>query len=140
VKSGCIEIALIEVLAGETPHTDSLSEKGEGPQLLAFRVDDFDSTLAELATEGIESISRYSSLEGAFAYQNADRIGGVVFELFATSGGSSGQSRPLGRVSKKGCDRSLKQLGMKAELLAEDNRYFRFLPWLPEQGLVRTTY
>ena len=83
-KSGPIEIELIQVLEGETPHTEFLREKGEGLQHLRFRVDDLDSMLAELAKEGIHPIfqQRMPDLGAAFAYVNSDKIGGVMFELF----------------------------------------------------------
>ena len=83
-KSGPIEIELIQVLEGETPHTEFLREKGEGLQHLRFRVDDLDKTLAELAKEGIHPIfhQHLPDLGTAFAYLNSDKIGGVMFELF----------------------------------------------------------
>ena len=83
-KSGPIEIELIQVLEGETPHTEFLREKGEGLQHLRFRVDDLDTTLAELAKESIYPIfhQRVAGSGAAFAYINSDKIGGVMFELF----------------------------------------------------------
>ena len=82
-KSGPIEIELIRVLEGDTPHTDFLREKGEGLQHLRFRVDDLDKTLAELAKEGIQPVmyQRFPDFGTAFAYLNSDKIGGVMFEL-----------------------------------------------------------
>ena len=82
-KSGPIEIELIQVLEGETPHTEFLREKGEGLQHLRFRVDDLDKMLAELAKEGIYPIYHQRVSPGvAFAYVNSDKVGGVMFELF----------------------------------------------------------
>jgi len=82
-KSGPIEIELIQVLEGETPHTEFLKEKGEGLQHLRFRVDDLDKTLADLAKVGIHPIYHQRVAPGiAFAYINSDQIGGVMFELF----------------------------------------------------------
>jgi 4-hydroxyphenylpyruvate dioxygenase-like putative hemolysin len=82
-QSGPIQIELIQVLEGETPHTEFLREKGEGLQHLAFRVEDLDGILAELAKEGITPIFHHSflNLGIAFAYLNTDKIGGVMFEL-----------------------------------------------------------
>lgn len=82
-KSGPIEIELIQVLKGETPHTEFLRERGEGLQHLRFRVDDLDATLPELAKEGIYPVFHQRVAPGvAFAYINSDKIGGVMFELF----------------------------------------------------------
>jgi catechol 2,3-dioxygenase-like lactoylglutathione lyase family enzyme len=81
--SGPIEIELIQVLEGETPHTEFLRERGEGLQHLRFRVDDINDTLAELAKEGIEPVFQHSYPEIgiSFAYLNTDKIGGVMIEL-----------------------------------------------------------
>jgi len=80
LQSGPVQIELIQVMEGETPHSDFLRQKGEGLQHLCFRVDDFAATATELAKEGIEPVWH---LHGApvFAYVNSDRIGGVMFEL-----------------------------------------------------------
>jgi len=82
-QSGPIEIELIQVLEGETPHTEFLREKGEGLHHLRFHIDDLDGMLAELAKEGIEPIwqHRYPDVGISFAYLNTDKIGGVMFEL-----------------------------------------------------------
>jgi len=55
-QSGSLEIELIQVLEGETPHTEFLREKGKGIQHLGFRVDDLDGMLAALAKDGIEPV------------------------------------------------------------------------------------
>jgi methylmalonyl-CoA/ethylmalonyl-CoA epimerase len=82
-RSGPIEIELIQVLEGETPHTEFLREKGEGLHHLRFRVDDIDEALSRFAEDGIESVFRHSYPEIgiSFAYLNTDRIGGVMIEL-----------------------------------------------------------
>jgi methylmalonyl-CoA/ethylmalonyl-CoA epimerase len=78
-RSGPVEIELIQVLEGETPHGDFLREKGEGLQHLRFMVDDCAGMLAELAKEGIEPV--WHRGVPVFAYLNTDKVGGVVFEL-----------------------------------------------------------
>ena len=82
-RVGPIEIELIQVLEGETPHTDFLREKGEGVQHLRFQVDDIEGILAKLAKEGIEPVFHRLDPQGqvSFAYINSDRVGGVMFEL-----------------------------------------------------------
>ncbi len=79
IQSGQVQIELIEVLEGETPHTDFLREKGEGLQHLRFTVDDFAATAAELAKKGIEPVWHRGI--PVFAYLSTDNIGGVMFEL-----------------------------------------------------------
>ncbi len=82
-QSGPIEIELIQVLEGETPHTEFLREKGEGLHHLRFSVDDLEGTLAEYAEQGIEPVWQHSMPEIGFswAYLNTDTIGGVMIEL-----------------------------------------------------------
>ncbi|MFC1847699.1 VOC family protein [Chloroflexota bacterium] len=80
-QSGSVEIELIQVLEGETIHTEFLREKGEGLHHLRFKVDDLDAKLADLAKEGIEVVFR-KNLNGIdFAYLDTDRFGGIMVEL-----------------------------------------------------------
>lgn len=89
-NAGPVFIELIEVLEGETPHSEFLREKGEGVQHIAFTVDDIDDTLTKLAQDGIEPIMRYSlTIDGANdkqfevheAYLDSDKIGGTTIQL-----------------------------------------------------------
>lgn len=82
-QSGPIEIELIQVLEGETPHTEFLREKGEGLHHLRFRVNDLNGKLAEFAQNGIEPVWQHSMPEIGFswAYLNTDIIGGTMIEL-----------------------------------------------------------
>jgi methylmalonyl-CoA/ethylmalonyl-CoA epimerase len=99
-RSGPVAIELVQVLEGETPHTEFLRKKGEGIQHVAFRVEDLDKTLAELAKVGIEPILRYhlvteqpaeqrsgktSTAKRVFevreVYVNSDNVGGAVIQL-----------------------------------------------------------
>jgi len=82
-RSGPIEIELIQVLDGRTPHSEFLKEKGEGLQHLRFRVDDLESALARLSGTGTNPVWRksYPELGMAFAYLSSDETGGVMFEL-----------------------------------------------------------
>ncbi len=82
-RSGDIEIELIEVLEGETPHTDFLRRHGEGMQHLRFRVDDFDGMIAALAKKGVEPLwsQRFPGI-AAFAYMKAEKTSGLMVELF----------------------------------------------------------
>ena len=82
-RSGPVEIELIQVLEGETPHSEFLREKGEGLQHLRCSVDDIDNMLAELAKEGIETVFHQSlpQFGVSWAYLNTDKVGGVMLEL-----------------------------------------------------------
>jgi catechol 2,3-dioxygenase-like lactoylglutathione lyase family enzyme len=77
--SGLIEIELIQVIEGETPHSDFLKEKGEGVHHLRFLVDNMEDTLSKLAEDGIEPIWRRPG--GSAVYLNSESVGGVTFEL-----------------------------------------------------------
>jgi len=82
-RSGPIEIELIQVLAGETPHSEHLREHGEGLHHVRFRVDALDAKLAELEAEGFEVVfhKRFGPTV-AFAYLEAPaELGGSVIEL-----------------------------------------------------------
>jgi len=81
--SGPMEIELIEVVAGETTHTEHLRDHGEGLHHVRFRVDDIDAKLPELEAEGFEIVlyKRFSP-EIAFAYLETPKsIGASVIEL-----------------------------------------------------------
>ncbi|UCG84423.1 MAG: VOC family protein, partial [Dehalococcoidia bacterium] len=80
-QSGSVELELIQVLEGETIHTEFLREKGEGLHHLRFKVDDLDAKLADLAKEGIEVTFRKNINGVDFAYLNTDMFGGIIVEL-----------------------------------------------------------
>ena len=80
-RSGSMVIELFQVLEGETPYTEFSEQKGEGVHHLGFQVDDLDRALADLAKEGIQPIFHGRFGQGAFAYLNSDKVGGVMFEL-----------------------------------------------------------
>ncbi|NQT71221.1 MAG: VOC family protein [Chloroflexi bacterium] len=83
-QSGPIEIELIEVLEGESIHSEFLRERGEGIQHVRFTVNNLDEILAEWAKEGIEPVWQHSYPEAgiSWAYVNTDQVGGVMTELF----------------------------------------------------------
>jgi 4-hydroxyphenylpyruvate dioxygenase-like putative hemolysin len=58
--AGSVFVELVQVLEGETPHSEFLRQRGEGLQHVAFSVEDIDSALAELAKEGIEPLMSYT--------------------------------------------------------------------------------
>ena len=99
--SGRIFIELIEVLEGETAHTEFLRKKGEGVQHIAFTVENLDEALAELAKDGIQPTMRYNLIlerpsrpeaeqpsgatkrrfEVKEAYLDSEGVGGTVIQL-----------------------------------------------------------
>ena len=88
--SGKVFIELVEVLEGESPHTDFLGKHGEGMQHVAFSVKDIGSVVERLATEGLTPILEYEFItEQAGArfrvqevYLNsAEFVGGTTIQL-----------------------------------------------------------
>ena len=57
--AGPVFIELVQVLEGETPHTEFLREHGEGVQHVAFLTRDIEGKLVELAKEGIKPLIDY---------------------------------------------------------------------------------
>jgi hypothetical protein len=55
-RSGPIEIELIQVLDGETPHSEHLRAHGEGLHHVRFRVEALDRKLVELEREGFDGL------------------------------------------------------------------------------------
>ena len=82
-RSGGVEIELIQVLEGETPHSDFLRSHGEGMQHLRFRVDDCEGMVEALARDGVEPLwsQRFPGI-AAFAYMKTDKTNGLMVELF----------------------------------------------------------
>jgi methylmalonyl-CoA/ethylmalonyl-CoA epimerase len=86
-RSGPIEIELIEVLAGETTHTEHLRRCGEGPHHVRFAVSEIDAKLAALQAAGYEVVlyKRFSPTV-AFAYvETPPELGRSVIELLQMS-------------------------------------------------------
>ncbi len=82
-RSGDIEIELIQVLQGDTPHSEFLRRHGEGLHHLRFRVRGIDGVTAALAGEGVEPLwSQDFPGVAAFAYMKAERTSGLTLELF----------------------------------------------------------
>ncbi len=82
-NSGPIEIELIQVLAGETPHSEHLRDHGEGPQHVRFRIDGIEEKIAEMEAAGYQSIffKRFGP-DTAFSYlESPKQMGGKLIEL-----------------------------------------------------------
>ncbi|MCX5999134.1 MAG: VOC family protein [Chloroflexi bacterium] len=83
LQSGPVQIELIQVLRGDTPHTDFLRQKGEGLHHLKCGLDDFAATAARLRSRGVE-FEWYAGRIGApagFAYVGSPRMAGTMLEL-----------------------------------------------------------
>ena len=91
-RSGKVEIELIQVLEGETPHSDFLRHHGEGMQHLRFRVDDCEGMLSALAGEGVEPVwgQKFPAM-AEFAYLKTDKTSGLMVELFEMKESRKGQ-------------------------------------------------
>ena len=72
-RSGPLEIELIQVISGESPHSEVLEKHGEGIHHIRFKLDDIDPPLAKLRRLGFEVIwshaipqvgARWAYLEG----------------------------------------------------------------------------
>jgi hypothetical protein len=82
-NSGPIEIELIEVVSGETIHSEHLKQHGEGLHHVRFRVADLDPKVAELETAGYRTgMGKRFDPTLAFAYlESPPETGGSVIEL-----------------------------------------------------------
>ena len=91
--SGPVEIELIEVIAGDTTHSEHLREHGEGLHHVRFRTDDLDRKLPALEAAGYRTVmQKRFGPSLAFAYLEAPpELGGSVIELFEASGVSRAQ-------------------------------------------------
>ena len=88
--SGKVFIELVEVLEGESPHTEFLRQHGEGMQHVAFSVKGIREVVTRLASEGLEPILEYEfeteqggrRLRVQEVYLNSAKfIGGTTIQL-----------------------------------------------------------
>lgn len=82
-RSGPIEIELIQVLEGETPHSEHLRQHGEGLHHVRFRVSGLDEKLTELKAAGFDVVfEKRFGPSVAFAYvETPAAIGRSLIEL-----------------------------------------------------------
>lgn len=83
--SGSVQIELIEVLAGETVHTEALRERGEGLHHLGFFTPNLGKRLTACRQRGIEILQQgtiaHLGLTIDYAYLDTVTIGGVIVEF-----------------------------------------------------------
>lgn len=82
-SEGPVEIELIQVLEGETPHSEHLAAHGEGLHHVRFRVQGLEAKLEELAAAGYETVFYKRFGPGAaFAYLETPKpLGPSLIEL-----------------------------------------------------------
>lgn len=83
-QAGPVQVELIQVIEGETIHTEFLSEHGEGLHHIGFFVNDLDERLAAARREGIEVLQHglltRLGLSIEYAYLDTVETGGVIIE------------------------------------------------------------
>lgn len=83
-RSGPLEIELIEVVSGESPHREFLEAYGEGVHHIRCPVEDLDRALVDVNARGFETIWYKANEEQGvkFAYvQASPGQGGAMIEL-----------------------------------------------------------
>lgn len=83
---GPIELELIEVVEGNTIHSEFLNTKGEGLHHLGFRVPDLEQVVTALQQRGI-GVLQSAFREGArYAYMDPAEFGGITVEFVERAG------------------------------------------------------
>jgi methylmalonyl-CoA/ethylmalonyl-CoA epimerase len=82
---GQVEIELIQILEGDSLHTEFLREHGEGLHHLGFFVRDFAAKLEQAKAMGFE-VLQVDPFGQAYAYLDTRQPGGIIFELIAPLG------------------------------------------------------
>ena len=78
---GGLGLELIQPLKGKSIYDEFLEEKGEAVHHIAYRVDDLDKEIAEMAKGGFEVIQTGATSGAKWAYFNTDKVGGTIIEL-----------------------------------------------------------
>jgi methylmalonyl-CoA/ethylmalonyl-CoA epimerase len=84
---GEVELELIHILEGDSVHLEFLREHGEGLHHLGFRVQDFETKLEQARALGLEVLQTGPSGR-LYAYLDARRHGGIIFELIEDTSGA----------------------------------------------------
>ena len=126
--SGDVEVELIQVLEGETPHRQFLETHGEGLHHVGFFVDDLERDATNLVAHGARAVME---TPGESIFLESGGPGGAIFELVnrrekMTGGGAEGTTGKLQLPA-------LAQLGFIVNdwrAVAESwERMFGFAPW-----------
>lgn len=83
-QAGPVQIELIQILEGDSIHSDFLAEHGEGLHHIGFFVQDLDARLAAAREAGIEVLHwgflKQIGLSIEYAYLDSTATGGVIIE------------------------------------------------------------
>jgi len=86
---GAVQFEVIQILEGESIHSEFLQERGEGLHHVGFYVRDLEARLEACKEAGIEVLQRGTIKQGPitidYAYLDTVSIGGVVFEYIQYS-------------------------------------------------------
>jgi methylmalonyl-CoA/ethylmalonyl-CoA epimerase len=82
---GQVEVELIQILEGDSLHSEFLREHGEGLHHLGFFVKDFQAKLEQAKAMGFE-VLQVDPFGQAYAYLDTRQPGGIIFELIAPLG------------------------------------------------------
>ncbi len=81
---GAVQFEVIQIMEGESIHSEFLQERGEGLHHIGFYVRDIDARLEACKDAGIEVLQKGTIKQGPitinYAYLDTVSIGGVVFE------------------------------------------------------------
>ena len=81
---GAVQFELIQILEGESIHSEFLQERGEGLHHIGFYVRDLETRLEACRDAGIDVLQKGTIKQGPvtinYAYLDTVSIGGVVFE------------------------------------------------------------
>lgn len=84
-RSGPVEIELIEVVSGESPHSEFLEQHGEGVQHIRFLVPDLGAARDALLARGFAVVWSHEmpELQARWAYlEGPAQRGGLLLELY----------------------------------------------------------
>lgn len=83
-QAGPVQVELIEILEGESLHSEFLAEHGEGLHHVGFFVQDLDARLEAVREAGIEilhhGLLKQMGLSVEYAYLETTETGGVIIE------------------------------------------------------------
>jgi methylmalonyl-CoA/ethylmalonyl-CoA epimerase len=79
VNLGPLMLELTEPIEGGNYNETFMDKHGEGPNHVAYQVDDLEKEVKELEDKGVPAMYH---AKGTYAYLDARKIGGLVIELF----------------------------------------------------------
>jgi methylmalonyl-CoA/ethylmalonyl-CoA epimerase len=87
IEIGPLQYEFVQPLEGETVYTESLEQKGEGINNLAFTVDDLDKETSKLVDRGVAIVLSAKPENGEpFAYFDTREVGNTMVKLTQAAG------------------------------------------------------